>query len=60
VGDATEWLRLWREMLRAISHQEVGDRPGRYEPRAVKQRRKKYHFLNEPRRKARARLAAAS
>jgi hypothetical protein len=56
-GEAAEWLRLWREMLWAISHHAVGDRPGRYEPRAVKQRRKKYNWLNEPRAKARARLA---
>jgi hypothetical protein len=53
-----EWSRLWAEMVRAIGQHRMGDRPGRYEPRAVKRRPKNYNRLNEPRAQARARLAA--
>jgi hypothetical protein len=55
-----EWSRLWREMVRAVGQHRVGDRPGRYEPRAVKRRPKNYNRLNEPRAKARARLVATT
>jgi len=55
-----EWSRLWGEMVRAIGQHRVGDRPGRYEPRAVKRRPKNYNRLNEPRAKARARLVATT
>src|SRR5262249_52384498 len=53
-----EWSRLWGEMVRAIGQYRVGDRPDRYEPRAVKRRPKNYNRLNEPRAKARKRLTA--
>jgi hypothetical protein len=59
-GDAAEWLRLWQEMLWAISHPAVGDRPDRYEPRMVKRRPKNYTRLYGPRATARARLVAGS
>jgi len=55
-----EWSRLWGEMVRALGQHRVGDRPGRYEPRAVKRRPKNYTRLNEPRAKARKRLAAGT
>jgi hypothetical protein len=58
-GEA-EWSGLWGEMVRAIGQHRVGDRPDRYEPRAVKRRPKNYNRLNEPRAKARARLVAQS
>ena len=40
-------------MLRAIATHEVGDRPGRVEPRAIKRRPKPHDLLNEPRNQAR-------
>jgi hypothetical protein len=40
-----------------IAEQRVGDRPGRIEPRALKQRPKPYALLTEPRPAARARVA---
>jgi hypothetical protein len=60
VASAAEWSRLWAEMVCAIGQHRVGDRPGRYEPRATKRRPKNYNRLNEPRAQARARLATSS
>jgi hypothetical protein len=40
-------------LLELIGQKRVGDRPDRYEPRAVKRRPKPYPRLNMPRRKAR-------
>jgi hypothetical protein len=51
---------LLRAMLRAIAQQEVGDRPGRVEPRANKRRPKAQRLLTEPRREARKRLLQAA
>ena len=48
--------RLLTEMLKAIAHHRVGDRPGRVEPRANKRRPKPQKFLMEPRREAHKRL----
>jgi hypothetical protein len=42
---------LVRELLRVIACDQVPDRPGRREPRAVKRRPKPYALLNKPRRK---------
>jgi hypothetical protein len=47
---------LIAEMLVAIAHHRVADRPGRCEPRANKRRPKPTRFLMEPRKKARKRL----
>jgi|SoiMethySBSTD1v2_1073268.scaffolds.fasta_scaffold384953_2 Transposase DDE domain len=52
-----EALRLWLGMIWAMGQHEVGDRPDRYEPRKVKRRPKNYDRLNEPRAKAKKRLA---
>jgi Transposase DDE domain len=52
--------RLVAEMLRAIAHHAVGDRPGRVEPRANKRRPKCQKLLMEPRRQARKRLLQAA
>jgi DDE family transposase len=41
---------LWDCLLRILAEDLVPDRPGRVEPRAVKQRSKKYDRLNVPRR----------
>jgi len=51
--------RLVKEMLAAIAHHRVGDRPGRVEPRANKRRPKPQKFLMEPRKLARKRLLRA-
>jgi hypothetical protein len=47
---------LWEVVLWAVGEHRVGNRPDRYEPRAVKRRPKNYKRLTEPRRVARARL----
>jgi hypothetical protein len=44
-------------LLETLGQQIVGDRPDRYEPRAVKRRRKCQSVLMEPRKKAKRRLA---
>lgn len=51
--DRLEWA-----LLTAISGCEVGNRPGRKEPRAVKKRTQKYPKLNKPRVEARKGLPA--
>jgi Transposase DDE domain len=48
--------RLWEALLRVIASYEVGDRPHRVEPRAIKRRPKKQKLLTEPRQQARERL----
>jgi hypothetical protein len=49
---------LETELLRAIAHCRVGNRPGRKELRAVKKREQKYSYLTQPRAQARKRLPA--
>ena len=49
---------LVEAMLTTIASHEVGDRPGRLEPRANKRRPKPQRFLKEPRHHARKRLLA--
>ena len=51
---------LFQVMLKAISQHQVGDRPGRVEPRANKRRPKSQDYLTEPRRAARKRLLLAA
>jgi len=48
--------RLWEVLLQVIASYEVGDRPNRVEPRAIKRRPKPHKLLNEPREEARNRL----
>jgi hypothetical protein len=48
--------RLWEALLEGIASHEVGDRPDRVEPRAIKRRPKPQRLLTEPRRQARERL----
>jgi hypothetical protein len=50
--------RFETELLRAIAHCRVGNRPGRKEPRAVKKREQKFSYLTQPRAQARKRLPA--
>lgn len=47
--------RLWRELLRILATDQIPDRPGRREPRAVKRKRNKYPHLSQPRDKFRDR-----
>jgi hypothetical protein len=60
--EGLQWTRgrrralLWDALLQVIASYEVGDRPNRVEPRAIKRRPKPHKLLNEPRRKARDRL----
>jgi hypothetical protein len=47
---------LWEGLLVVIASYEVGDRPDRVEPRAIKRRPKPHRLLDEPRKEARERL----
>lgn len=51
-----ERKRLWASLVTAVARHRVGNRPDRYEPRAVKRRPKNYRRLKEPRRVERVRL----
>jgi putative transposase len=51
-----EYVRLSRSLLGALRKERVGNRPGRCEPRAVKDRGKPHRRLQEPRAAARAKL----
>lgn len=55
-AEPAEQDRLLQILLRAIARHRVGDRPDRYEPRAVKRRAKPIALLTVPREKARKRL----
>jgi putative transposase len=55
---AAERWRLGGEQLRVLGKEQVGHRPDRCEPRAVKRRPKKQKLLMKPRRQARAELLA--
>jgi len=48
-ASATKNRLMYAEMLRLIVKNRVGNRPGRVEPRAVKQRPKCFAMLNKPR-----------
>jgi Transposase DDE domain len=56
VQTAEEAQVLWEVLLWAVGEHRVGNRPDRYEPRAVKRRPKNFPRLSEPREKARRRL----
>jgi hypothetical protein len=49
-------MRMHELLLNALGKEVVGDRPNRYEPRAIKRRPKPHDLLNEPREKARRRM----
>jgi hypothetical protein len=50
---------LWEVLLWTVGEHRVGQRPDRYEPRAVKRRPKKFPHLREPRAAARRRCRQA-
>jgi hypothetical protein len=52
----SELSQLYEVMLSAIAEHSVGDRPDRFEPRAVKKRPKNYPRLKEPRAIAKRKL----
>jgi hypothetical protein len=47
--DSRDVLEIYRRLLTAIASHQVGDRPGRIEPREKKRRRKNYDILTQPR-----------
>ena len=49
---------LYESLLSAIASHLVGNRPHRYEPRAIKRRPKEHDLLTIPRHEAKRRLAA--
>jgi hypothetical protein len=56
LADEKDLPRLWEILLRIIARHRVGDRPDRYEPRAVKRRPKPIAWLTVPRKLARQRI----
>jgi hypothetical protein len=58
-GTAEEAQALWGVLLWAVGEHRVGQRPDRYEPRAVKRRPKHFPRLSQPREAARRRLRRA-
>ena len=56
MADPQDLPRLWEILLRAIGRYRVGNRPDRYEPRAVKRRAKPIAHLTVPRQQARRKL----
>jgi hypothetical protein len=56
--NAHELPAIYDSLLSAIASHRVGNRPNRYEPRAVKRRPKSHDLLTVPRREAKRRLAA--
>jgi Transposase DDE domain len=57
LADEADRPRLLEVLLRSIARHRVGNRPDRYEPRAVKRRPKPIALLTVPREQARRRLA---
>lgn len=56
LATAARRAELIEMLLKTVATHEVGDRPGRTEPRAIKRRPKPHRLLNEPRDQARKRL----
>lgn len=54
--DAARRMHLYKHLLNAIATHRVGNRPGRFEPRQLKRRQKKYPLLTKPRREAKLEL----
>jgi hypothetical protein len=56
--NARELPAIYDSLLSAIASHRVGNRPNRYEPRAIKRRPKPHDLLTVPRQEAKRRLAA--
>jgi len=57
-ADPRDLPSLYESLLSAIASHRVGNRPYRYEPRAIKRRPKEHDLLTIPRHEAKRRLAA--
>lgn len=57
-ADPRDLPSLYESLLSAIASHRVGNRPHRYEPRAIKRRPKEHDLLTIPRDEAKRRLAA--
>jgi hypothetical protein len=57
VRTADEAQVLWEVLLWAVGEHRVGNRPNRYEPRAVKRRSKGFPYLTVPRTTARRHMS---
>ena len=55
--DAKLRNETYKSLLEAIAFHRVGNRPGRFEPRHLKRRKKKYPLLMKPRRVLQAQMA---
>jgi Transposase DDE domain len=60
LGGSRQRRTLSQALLHALGKEEVGDRPDRCEPRAVKRRPKPHRLLMKPRQEARAELLRQS
>ena len=49
LGDPIQAEAFHRRMLKQIAECQVADRPGRFEPRLIKRRRRAYKLMLEPR-----------
>jgi len=56
--DDAALIVLLEQQQQALAHHQVGDRPDRVEPRAIKRRPKPHKLLTQPRHEARAKLLA--
>lgn len=56
-SDAKQRMRVYQDLLDAIATHRVADRPGRFEPRAKKQRRNHYDWLTKPRAEIKRKMA---
>lgn len=56
-GQCRDSHQLWQRPLERIALNEVANRPGRIEPRALKRRRELYPLMHQPRQAPRRKLA---
>ena len=55
-GDCRDPDSLWKSTLARIAANQVADRPGRIEPRALKRRKDRYPYMHDPRNELRQKL----
>jgi hypothetical protein len=58
VVDASDYCRLYKELIYLVANENVPDRPDRVEPRVVKRRPKPFSFMTRLRNQLRAELLA--
>ena len=54
--DAPLLMQLYDNLLKAVASHRVANRPGRFEPRKIKRRKRKYPWLVKPRRETKLEL----